>query len=86
MSSGNDAQDAVNDLLEQYEAKLGNVAPKVGIPTYTIGIVTSNLFYRSLWASNWASVRFIYTFMHACLQGPVTAVDAVTQWTLRPAT
>lgn len=32
MSSGNDAQDAVNDLLEQYEKKLGDVAPKsVGI-------------------------------------------------------
>lgn len=29
MSSGNDAADAVNDLLAQYEAKLGNVAPKV---------------------------------------------------------
>jgi hypothetical protein len=28
--SGNDAADAVNDLLEQYEAKLGDVAPKVG--------------------------------------------------------
>lgn len=30
MPSGNDAQDAVNDLLEQYEKKLGDVAPKVG--------------------------------------------------------
>lgn len=30
MSSGNDAADAVNDLLEQYEKKLGDVAPKVG--------------------------------------------------------
>lgn len=39
MSSGNDAQDAVNDLLEQYEAKLGNVAPKVG-PLHAITCTT----------------------------------------------